>query len=56
MYVKRGVYEENVRIGNGNGLKNMMMVGGGLRSTIVTGNHGVDGGSSLDESSTVGKR
>lgn len=55
IYVKRGVYEENVSIGSGRGLKNIMLVGDGLRWTTVTGSRSVGGGSTTYNSATVGK-
>lgn len=53
--VKNGVYEENISIGSGSGLKNIMLVGDGLRSTIITGSRSVGGGSTTFNSATVGK-
>ncbi|EXC45243.1 putative pectinesterase/pectinesterase inhibitor 17 [Morus notabilis] len=42
IHVKRGVYNENLEIGNK--LKNIMLVGDGLRYTIITGSRSVGGG------------
>ncbi|KAI9159839.1 hypothetical protein LWI28_002402 [Acer negundo] len=47
--VKRGVYEENVDIK----LKNITLVGDGLRFTIITGNRSVGGNSTTFNSATV---
>ncbi|KAL5744325.1 hypothetical protein ACOSQ2_027441 [Xanthoceras sorbifolium] len=49
--VKRGVYGENLDIGNK--LKNIMLVGDGLRYTIITGSRSVGGGSTTFNSATV---
>ncbi|XP_021285819.1 pectinesterase 2-like [Herrania umbratica] len=51
IHVKRGVYEENLEIGNK--LKNIMLVGDGLRYTIITGSRSVGGGSTTFNSATV---
>ncbi|XP_022159648.1 pectinesterase-like [Momordica charantia] len=51
IYVKKGVYEENVVIGNE--MKNIMLLGDGLRYTIVTGSRSVGGGSTTFNSATV---
>ncbi|KAF7850874.1 hypothetical protein BT93_L4893 [Corymbia citriodora subsp. variegata] len=51
IYVKRGVYQENLEIGSG--LDNIMMLGDGLRYTIITGNRSVVGGSTTFSSATV---
>lgn len=53
IYVKRGTYNENLDIGNK--LKNVMLVGDGLRFTIITGSRSVGGGSTTFNSATVGK-
>lgn len=53
IYVKRGVYKENVEIGTK--LKNIMLVGDGIGKTIITGSRSVDGGSTTFKSATVGK-
>lgn len=51
--VKSGVYKENLEIGNK--MKNIMLVGDGLRKTIITGSRSVGGGSTTFNSATVGK-
>lgn len=51
--VKRGVYEENVEIGSK--MKNIMLIGDGMRFTFITGNRSVGGGSTTFNSATVGK-
>lgn len=53
IYIKRGVYRENLEIGNK--LKNIMLVGDGLRYTIITGSRSVGGGFTTFNSATVGK-
>ncbi|KAL7582347.1 hypothetical protein Lser_V15G43715 [Lactuca serriola] len=52
IYIKRGVYKENIEIGND--LKNIMFLGDGLRYTIITGDRSVAGGSTTYSSATVG--
>ncbi|KAL3524170.1 hypothetical protein ACH5RR_017004 [Cinchona calisaya] len=49
--VKKGVYGENLEIGNK--MKNIMLVGDGLRDTIITGSRSVAGGSTTFNSATV---
>ncbi|KAJ0099806.1 hypothetical protein Patl1_19900 [Pistacia atlantica] len=49
--IKRGVYTENLVIGNS--LKNIMLIGDGLRYTIITGSRSVGGGSTTFNSATV---
>ncbi|GAA0169675.1 esterase [Lithospermum erythrorhizon] len=49
--IKRGVYKENVEVGKN--LKNIMLVGDGLRYTIITGSRSVGGGSTTFNSGTV---
>ncbi|XWS60082.1 hypothetical protein CRYUN_Cryun07bG0003700 [Craigia yunnanensis] len=49
--VKSGIYRENLEIGNK--LKNIMLVGDGLRNTIITGSRSVGGGSTTFNSATV---
>ncbi|KAJ9539732.1 hypothetical protein OSB04_026238 [Centaurea solstitialis] len=44
IYVKNGVYRENVEIGNK--MKNITMVGDGRKHTIITGSRSVGGGTS----------
>lgn len=50
--VKRGVYKENLDIGKK--LKNIMLVGDGLRYTVITGSRSAGGGSTTFDSATVG--
>ncbi|KAL4574889.1 hypothetical protein LXL04_021729 [Taraxacum kok-saghyz] len=52
IYIKAGVYNENILIGSG--LNNIMFVGDGIRYTIITGNRSVAGGSTTYSSATVG--
>ncbi|KAL0542045.1 hypothetical protein IC582_022131 [Cucumis melo] len=47
--IKKGVYKENVVIK----VKNLMLVGDGLRYTIITGSRSVGGGSTTFNSATV---
>ncbi|KAL4364371.1 hypothetical protein GQ457_04G014270 [Hibiscus cannabinus] len=49
--VKSGIYKENLEIGNK--LKNIMLIGDGLRYTIITGSRSVGGGSTTFDSATV---
>ncbi|XP_065871258.1 pectinesterase 2-like [Euphorbia lathyris] len=49
--IKSGTYRENLEIGNG--LTNIMLVGDGLRNTIITGSRSVGGGSTTFNSATV---
>ncbi|XP_051143216.1 pectinesterase-like [Andrographis paniculata] len=49
--VRRGVYRENLEIGKG--LKNVMLVGDGMRYTFITGSRSVGGGSTTFNSATV---
>lgn len=51
--VKRGTYKENLDIGNK--LKNIMLVGDGMRYTFITGSRSVVGGSTTFSSATVGE-
>ncbi|PSS34362.1 Pectinesterase [Actinidia chinensis var. chinensis] len=51
IHVKSGVYVENIEIGNK--MKNIMLVGDGLRNTIITGSRSVGGGSTTFNSATV---
>ena len=53
IHVKKGVYKENIEIGNK--MKNIMLVGDGLRNTIITGSRSVGGGFTTFNSATVGK-
>lgn len=49
--IKSGVYRENLDIGKT--LKNIMLVGDGLRNTIITGSRSVGGGFTTFNSATV---
>ncbi|GMY07785.1 pectinesterase 2-like [Fagus crenata] len=51
IHVKSGVYKENLIIGSK--LTNVMLIGDGLRWTIVTGSKSVGGGSTTFNSATV---
>nr|GMD62430.1 pectinesterase 2-like [Ipomoea batatas]GME18588.1 pectinesterase 2-like [Ipomoea batatas] len=51
IYVKSGVYKENVNIGSG--VKNIMLVGDGIGKTIITGSQSVGGGTTTFKSATV---
>lgn len=53
VHVKRGVYKEKLNIGSK--LKNVMLIGDGLRYTVVTGSRSVGGGSTTFNSATVGR-
>ncbi|KAJ0042613.1 hypothetical protein Pint_17241 [Pistacia integerrima] len=55
IYIKRGLYEENLEIGNN--LKNIMLVGDGLKHTIISGSRSFGcsgGGYSTFNTATVG--
>ncbi|KAI3508189.1 hypothetical protein L1887_23194 [Cichorium endivia] len=52
IHIKRGVYKENIEIGND--LKNIMFLGDGIRYTIITGDRSVGGGFTTYSSATVG--
>ncbi|KZV50001.1 pectinesterase 2-like [Dorcoceras hygrometricum] len=49
IHVKRGVYSENLDIK----LKNIMLVGDGIKNTIITGSRSVGGGTTTFNSATV---
>lgn len=51
IYVKRGTYKENVEVGKKQ--KNLMMVGDGMNSTIITGSLNVVDGSTTFNSATL---
>ncbi|KAJ4950060.1 hypothetical protein NE237_026892 [Protea cynaroides] len=51
IYAKKGVYDENLDIN----LKNITLLGDGLRFTIITGNRSVARGFTTFRSATVGK-
>ncbi|KAK3009821.1 hypothetical protein RJ639_013946 [Escallonia herrerae] len=52
IYVKAGVYRENIEVGNN--VNRIMLVGDGLRYTIITGSRSVAGGFTTYSSATVG--
>ncbi|XP_060218872.1 probable pectinesterase/pectinesterase inhibitor 36 [Lycium barbarum] len=52
VYVKSGIYRENVEIGRG--LENLMFVGDGIDKTVVAGNKNVQDGASTLGSATFG--
>lgn len=52
IHVKTGVYKENLKIGSK--WKNIMLIGDGLRLTVITGSRSVGGGSTTFNSATVG--
>ncbi|CAH2033699.1 unnamed protein product [Thlaspi arvense] len=52
IYVKSGVYRENVEIKKS--IKNVMVIGDGIDSTIVTGNRNVKDGTTTFRSATFG--
>ncbi|PIN03267.1 Pectinesterase [Handroanthus impetiginosus] len=51
IYVKQGIYRENVNIGTG--LENIMLLGDGIGKTIITGSKSVGGGATTFKSATV---
>lgn len=53
IYVKKGTYKENVEVGEDK--KNIMIVGEGMNSTIITGRRNVVDNSTTFKSATVGK-
>ncbi|ESQ43423.1 hypothetical protein EUTSA_v10013190mg [Eutrema salsugineum] len=52
IYVKRGIYQENINVRLNN--DNIMLVGDGMRSTIITGGRSVKGGYTTYNSATAG--
>lgn len=52
IYVKRGVYRENIEVGNDNG--NLMLVGDGMRFTVITSGRSVAAGFTTFSSATAG--
>lgn len=52
IYVKRGVYKENVEIKKS--MKNIMLIGDGIDATIITANKNVQDGSTTFRSATFG--
>ena len=53
IYVKRGVYRENVEIKRS--MKNLMLIGDGIDATIVTSNKNAKGGTTTFRTATFGK-
>ena len=53
IYVKRGIYQENINVRLNN--DDIMLVGDGMRSTIITGGRSVQGGYTTYNSATAGK-
>lgn len=53
VYVKKGVYEENVLINRT--MNKVMLVGDGVRNTVITGNRSVAAGYTTYSSATFGK-
>lgn len=53
IYVKRGVYEENVEIKRS--MKNLMLIGDGIDATIVTSNKNANGDTTTFRTATFGK-
>ncbi|XP_027332315.1 pectinesterase-like [Abrus precatorius] len=51
IYVKPGVYNENIEIGRN--LNNIMLYGDGIRLTIISGSRSIGGGSTTFNSATV---
>jgi pectinesterase len=54
IYVKRGVYRENIEVDNNN--NNIMLVGDGMRYTIITSSRSVGGGYTTYSSATAGEK
>ncbi|KAE8022395.1 hypothetical protein FH972_008197 [Carpinus fangiana] len=52
IHVKRGVYRENIEVANNN--NNIILVGDGMRNTIITGSRSVGGGFTTYSSATAG--
>ncbi|CAA7016477.1 unnamed protein product [Microthlaspi erraticum] len=52
IYIKRGIYQENINVRLNN--DNIMLVGDGMRSTIITGGRSVKGGYTTFNSATAG--
>lgn len=53
IYVKKGVYKENVEIKKS--MKNLMFIGDGIDATIITGNKNVQDGSTTFRSASFGE-
>lgn len=54
IYVKRGVYRENIQVDNNN--NDIMLVGDGIRFTIITSSRSVGGGYTTYSSATAGEK
>lgn len=54
IYIKRGVYKENIEVGNDNA--NIMLVGDGIRFTVITSGRSVAAGFTTFNSATAGMR
>ncbi|XP_030463355.1 probable pectinesterase/pectinesterase inhibitor 59 [Syzygium oleosum] len=52
IYVKKGVYGEYIEVANNN--NNILMIGDGIKSTIITGSRSVGGGYTTYSSATAG--
>lgn len=52
IYVKKGVYSENIEVGQFN--NNIMLIGDGAKNTIITGSRSVSQGSTTYNSATAG--
>ncbi|KAI3407770.1 PMEI domain-containing protein [Psidium guajava] len=52
IYVKRGLYRENIEVANNN--NNILMIGDGIKNTIITGSRSVGGGYTTYSSATAG--
>ncbi|KAL1222221.1 putative pectinesterase/pectinesterase inhibitor 59 [Cardamine amara subsp. amara] len=52
IYIKRGIYQENINVRLNN--DNIMLVGDGMRATIITGGRSVQGGYTTYNSATAG--
>ena len=53
IYVKKGLYKENIEVGIN--VNNIMLVGDGMKNTIITGSRSVSGGYTTYNSATAGK-
>ncbi|XP_071734317.1 pectinesterase 2-like [Rutidosis leptorrhynchoides] len=52
IYIRKGVYRENLEIGNN--LNNIMLIGDGVKYTFITGSRSVAGGFTTYSTATVG--
>ncbi|KAF8008675.1 hypothetical protein BT93_K2363 [Corymbia citriodora subsp. variegata] len=52
IYVKKGVYRENIEVANNN--NNILMIGDGIKNTIITGGRSVGAGYTTYSSATAG--